>query len=139
MKRTQKCFDLIGLEQDHDEFSARDRELKRMRTDSDSSAMSSDYDSSDISEMSENFEKSTRLTSGGGIHHHRRNSSYSSIEDDDLLVTAPLKMQQQLQQPISLDTIEFSFVFEREDFSFVHDIHHRAGGSCSELSKMCRK
>jgi hypothetical protein len=55
MKRTQRCFDLISLEQER----PLRLEIKRSRTDSEQTDLSID---SDLSDMSEKFETSTSLT-----------------------------------------------------------------------------
>lgn len=88
MKRSKKCFDLSSLEEDH-----RHGDAKRYRTDSEQTDLSTD---TDLSDMSENFQKSAAISSPFG-------SSKS--------VAFP-------SPPLSLNMIGCKFDFEPEEYAF---------------------
>lgn len=98
MKRTQKCFDLQNLEID----TKMHRESKRYRLDSDQSDYFGDTDLSDISE---DFEKSAVITPTAAA------TAASS---------AASKLSSSVA--VSLDMIQCKFEFVREDYQFGSNI-----------------
>jgi hypothetical protein len=88
MKRSKKCFDLSGLE--HCQGDA-----KRYRTDSEQTDESTD---TDLSEMSENFEKSAIIS-----------TPFQFPSSKSVAFPSP---------PLSLDMIGCKFDFEPEDYAF---------------------
>lgn len=101
MKRTQKCFDLQSLEIDIDVGRS-----KRYRLDSEASDFSGDTDLSDISE---DFEKSAVITPTASASSNKKKSPDNCV--------------------VSVDMISCQFEFERENYSVGSSVRGSALGN----------